>query len=427
MKRIVLFIALLTTFFVSAQGGYSPFGKLRLTTDPVVFNTSDQILVREATTGNIGKISKASLFLDLNPVSATQSGIVNNIALQELGGVDKLINGLRIGRGGGNISGNTAVGFEALEFNTVGIANSASGYQVLTANTTGNYNSGFGNNALKANTTGIYNVGIGAFSLWANTIGQRNTAVGTSSLARSNGSFNTAIGSHAGSTFPATVSTGSSNITVGFQAGGHITTGNNNLLIENITNASITSGSRNIVLNPFQKSGVTTGDNNVIIGGYDGVFAPNMSNTIVLGTGSGAIRYISDETGTKLPAQTVALIAEDTTGKAAITKEYVTSVVKPYKTYVALLTQTGTSAPVATVLENTLGGIVTWTRNTFGNYTGTLVGAFILNKTVGFVQSNNPSRPLSFIANNTANSFEISTNGADDILINASIKIYVYN
>lgn len=28
----------------------------------------------------------------------------------------------------------------------------------------------------------------------------------------------------------------------------------------------------------------------------------------------------------------------------------------PYKVYTALLTQTGTDAPVATVLENTLGG-----------------------------------------------------------------------
>jgi hypothetical protein len=34
--------------------------------------------------------------------------------------------------------------------------------------------------------------------------------------------------------------------------------------------------------------------------------------------------------------------------------------VKPYKVYTALLTQTGTTAPVATVLENTLGFDVVW-------------------------------------------------------------------
>jgi hypothetical protein len=55
--------------------------------------------------------------------------------------------------------------------------------------------------------------------------------------------------------------------------------------------------------------------------------------------------------------------------------------VRPYKIYVALLTQTGSSAPVATVLENTLGGTVVWTRSTAGVYAGTLSSAFTLNKT----------------------------------------------
>jgi hypothetical protein len=54
---------------------------------------------------------------------------------------------------------------------------------------------------------------------------------------------------------------------------------------------------------------------------------------------------------------------------------------RPYKSYVALLSQTGTSAPVATVLENTLGGTVVWTRNSIGDYSGTLTGAFTLDKT----------------------------------------------
>lgn len=52
-----------------------------------------------------------------------------------------------------------------------------------------------------------------------------------------------------------------------------------------------------------------------------------------------------------------------------------------YLKYVALLTQSGTDAPMATVLENTLGGTVVWTRNTAGLYEGTLAGAFTNNKT----------------------------------------------
>lgn len=51
------------------------------------------------------------------------------------------------------------------------------------------------------------------------------------------------------------------------------------------------------------------------------------------------------------------------------------------KVYKALLTQAGTDAPVATVLENTLGGTVVWSRTAIGEYIGTLVGAFPDNKT----------------------------------------------
>lgn len=52
------------------------------------------------------------------------------------------------------------------------------------------------------------------------------------------------------------------------------------------------------------------------------------------------------------------------------------------KRYVALLTQTGTSAPTATVLENGLGGTVVWARSNVGIYTATLAGAFTENKTI---------------------------------------------
>lgn len=48
----------------------------------------------------------------------------------------------------------------------------------------------------------------------------------------------------------------------------------------------------------------------------------------------------------------------------------------PYKVYTALLSQSGTEAPVAVELENTLGGTVVWTRSGIGTYVGTLTGAF---------------------------------------------------
>lgn len=51
-----------------------------------------------------------------------------------------------------------------------------------------------------------------------------------------------------------------------------------------------------------------------------------------------------------------------------------------YLIYTALLSQTGTAAPVATVLENTLDQSVTWTRNSLGNYFGVLDTPIPLNK-----------------------------------------------
>lgn len=53
----------------------------------------------------------------------------------------------------------------------------------------------------------------------------------------------------------------------------------------------------------------------------------------------------------------------------------------PYKVYTALLTQEGTDAPIATVLENTLGGTVTWSYFNPSTYDATLTGGFPANKT----------------------------------------------
>lgn len=54
-----------------------------------------------------------------------------------------------------------------------------------------------------------------------------------------------------------------------------------------------------------------------------------------------------------------------------------------YLVYTALLTQTGTNAPVATVLENTLGGTVTWSRVDAGSYAASFGGSpLVSGKTI---------------------------------------------
>ena len=50
-----------------------------------------------------------------------------------------------------------------------------------------------------------------------------------------------------------------------------------------------------------------------------------------------------------------------------------------YLVYTALLTQSGTDAPVATVLENTIG-TVSWSRTSSGSYILTSDGLFTSNK-----------------------------------------------
>jgi hypothetical protein len=52
------------------------------------------------------------------------------------------------------------------------------------------------------------------------------------------------------------------------------------------------------------------------------------------------------------------------------------------KKYVALLAQSDEDAPVATVLENTLGGAIAWTRQGYACYRATLTGAFPAGKTL---------------------------------------------
>ena len=101
-----------------------------------------------------------------------------------------------------------------------------------------------------------------------------------------------------------------------------------------------------------------------------------------------------------------------------------------YKVYTALLNQSGTAAPVATVLENTLGGTVVWSRTTSGIYFGTLSSAFTNNKTF-ITFSGNPgaqnSVDTSRLGSNTVQIITYQSSSADDNLLNGSFEIRVYN
>jgi hypothetical protein len=134
-------------------------------------------------------------------------------------------------------------------------------------------------------------------------------------------------------------------------------------------------------------------------------------------------------------------ICTDSTNGAAVWELYYNPI--PYKVYTALVTQTGSNDPVATVLENTLGGNLSWVRDTDGEYTGTLTGAFSDENQFFTINTERMVGPTTSIALEWLNSDSfklytssvaftppsgpISYSGADNMLYNYSVEIRVYN
>ena len=92
-----------------------------------------------------------------------------------------------------------------------------------------------------------------------------------------------------------------------------------------------------------------------------------------------------------------------------------------------------TGAPVATVLENTLGGTVVWTYDIVGLYNATLNGVFLPNKTAVFCTRQMPGgggivmHGSRFDYNTVSIRVSDSITNVDGELTDASIEIRVYN
>ena len=261
-------------------------------------------------------------FIDISenlsdPVSATTLGIVDNTSLQELGGVDKTINGIRIGKGNSDIENNTALGYltltnnttgnyntsvggKSMHINTTGIrntavgtsslynnitgsrnttigstslyynidgsSNSAVGSQALFSNTSGSGNTAIGIDTLVKNTIGQYNTAVGYRASYYCTNGQHNVAVGNTALGSNTGQGNTAIGAGAGSRINSNF-----NIAVGYNAFGENpivnapVTGEYNIIMGFQAGRDLTAGSRNILIENTTNASVTTGNNNIML------------------------------------------------------------------------------------------------------------------------------------------------------------------
>jgi hypothetical protein len=144
--------------------------------------------------------------------------------------------GTATANGGNN---NSAIGFQALHYNTTGSNNTASGYQALHHNTTGNNNTASGLQALFYNESGSNNVATGLNALLSNT-GSNNTAIGQAALQNNTlGNFNTAVGQEAGYGTGANANTiGSNNTFIGYDSEGASAAASN---VITLGNGSITT------------------------------------------------------------------------------------------------------------------------------------------------------------------------------------------
>lgn len=101
-----------------------------------------------------------------------------------------------------------------------------------------------------------------------------------------------------------------------------------------------------------------------------------------------------------------------------------------FQKYTALLTQSGTSDPTATVLASNQIGSIVWTRAGLGAYTGTLTGAFTSGKTFIIVGQNADGITANCFRNNnntvTLKTYLTSTGGSTDVFTDLSIEIRVY-
>ena len=184
-----------------------------------------------------------------------------------------------------------------------------------------------------------------------------------------------------------------------------------------VADGAIVSGFNNVV-----NSG-----KGVIVSGSDNIVGDGASNiTITSSTGVTVLSGISNVSVTNSSGITVS--ESNVSYNNGIKSNNNVS----YKKYIALLNQTGTNAPTAYVLENTLSGLITWTRSAIGDYYGTLTGEFTLDKVWVIISKpvNDPYHDA-IVYRDNLDRIGIATrdnfNYSDDVLYETSIEIRVYN
>jgi hypothetical protein len=196
-------------------------------------------------------------------------------------------------------STNLAIGWHALNANTLGAANLGIGLLALANNTTGQDNVALGAITQEWNTVGINNTGIGTGALWNNGTGSHNVGVGNYSISGpgstggASPSYNAALGENTmrdattgadnvaiGYSTLYTSGTGQYNTAVGFEALTAATIPYETTALGSQTLAQQTTGEYNVAVGDGAGYAMTTGTNNTIFGHGVG------SSTLATGTGN---------------------------------------------------------------------------------------------------------------------------------------------
>lgn len=140
------------------------------------------------------------------------------------------------------------------------------------------------------------------------------------------------------------------------------------------------------------KTNVTTDNHNSIILGSGNVIGDRLNALVV---------------GNDLSLENDGIATTNLTVTNSLNGRAISDILPTYKKYIALITQTSTSAPTVIELENTIGPIL-WTRVSTGVYYGTLTDAFTANKTYTTL-SQSVANSIVLIRQKTTSIIEIET------------------
>ena len=254
---------------IEIDGGTPGAGKV-LTSDAngvASWTTLSGGVTTMAAIGSVPNANGASISgttLTLQPADATNGGVVNTtnqtFAGSKTFNSDISVNTVKIGKGNGTGSGNTALGSAALNANTTGSYNTMVGGNSGVSNTTGQGNVSVGYSSLNSNTTGSNNISIGNAAMNGMNTYNYNVGIGQQALRYVKGNYNVAIGDGAGANLGSAATTGTdNNIMIGGNAG-----------YQAGVNGSNTAGKYSIFIGYDTRPAADAETNEIVISGYNG-------------------------------------------------------------------------------------------------------------------------------------------------------------